>query len=192
MARNASVTRPTKELSARDLMLASPHPGPFDRKGWVFEMKYDGFRVLAIKQGQLVRLLSRRNRDMALSFPEIVASMQDLPTIALDGELVVLNDLGIPQFERLRWRSLMRQHKEIVHASSNEPAAIFAFDLLSLNGKDMRRRPLLERKEVLREEIAEAPRIKYASHIGERGEALYAQVDKLEVEGIVAKRADSP
>jgi len=100
---------------------------------------------------------------MAQSFPEIVASMEDLPNISLDGELVVLNDLGVPQFERLRWRSLMRQHKEVHHASIKDPAAIFAFDLLSLNGKDMRRNPLLERKEVLREEIADAPRIKYAT-----------------------------
>ena len=187
----ATLTSKQKELSAADLMLACPCPKPFNRKGWVFEMKYDGFRVLAIKQGKLVKLLSRRNRDMSLSFPEIVASMQDLPNIAVDGELVVLNDLGVPQFERLRWRSLMRIHKEIVHASAKEPAAIFAFDLLSLKGKDMQRRPLLYRKEVLREAIADASRIKYASHIWERGEALYDQVDKLEVEGIVAKRSDS-
>ncbi len=88
---------------------------------------------------------------MTPSFPELVSEIRDLPDVVLDGEIVVIDDLGAPQFERLRWRSLLRVHKEVIHAAAKEPAAIFAFDLLSLNGEDTRKWPLLERKLALNE-----------------------------------------
>ena len=91
----------------QDLMLCTGAGRPFKRAGWLFELKYDGFRVLTVKHGNRTQLLSRRGRDMAHSFPELIACLHDLPDLVIDGELVVLNDMGAPQFERLRWRALM-------------------------------------------------------------------------------------
>jgi bifunctional non-homologous end joining protein LigD len=81
-------------VSHLDLMLATSAAKPFDRPGWVFELKYDGFRVLAIRQGDEARLLSRRGNDLSVCFPEIVECLRDLPDSVLDGELVVLDDQG--------------------------------------------------------------------------------------------------
>jgi bifunctional non-homologous end joining protein LigD len=70
-------------------MLAASAVKPFDRPGWIYELKYDGFRVLAIRRGEHIRLLSRRGNDLAPCFPEIVACLGELPDVVLDGELVV-------------------------------------------------------------------------------------------------------
>ncbi len=176
----------------QDLMLCTSTGKPFTRSGWLFELKYDGFRVLIAKHGKQMRLLSRRGRDMARSFPELIACLRDLPDVVIDGELVVLNDMGAPLFERLRWRALMAQHREVTHAAQTEPAAIFAFDLLALDGQDLRERALVERKAALETVLARCPRIKLASHIEHEGEAFYDQVSQLGLEGIVCKRASSP
>jgi bifunctional non-homologous end joining protein LigD len=73
-------------------MLATAVSKPFDRAGWLYELKYDGFRVLAIRAGDTARLLSRRGNDLSACFPEIITSLCFLPDIVLDGELVVLDD----------------------------------------------------------------------------------------------------
>src|SRR5437868_3168265 len=80
---------------------------------------------------------------------------------------------------------------EVVHAADKEPAAIFAFELLMLDGNDLRKRALIERKAALEPVLARCPRIKYASHIEEEGEAFFEQVSQLALEGVVCKRADS-
>src|SRR5438132_11397394 len=85
----------------------------------------------------------------------------------------------------------MSRPKEVVHAAEREPAAIFAFDLLMLDGEDMRQRPLIERKAALQPVLARCPRIKFATHIEEDGEAFFEQVSQLALEGVVCKRADS-
>ena len=175
----------------QDLMLCTATGKPFTRSGWLFELKYDGFRVLIAKHGKQMRLLSRRGRDMARSFPELIACLRDLPDVVIDGELVVLNDMGAPQFERLRWRALMSQHREVTHAAQTEPAAIFAFDLLAIDGHDLRKQTLLERKAALEKVLARCPRIKFASHIEHEGETFYDQVSQLGLEGVVCKRASS-
>ena len=86
----------------QDLMLCTATGKPFTRAGWLFELKYDGFRALIVKHRKQTRLLSRRGRDMSNSFPELIACLHDLPDLVIDGELVVLNDMGALQFERLR------------------------------------------------------------------------------------------
>jgi bifunctional non-homologous end joining protein LigD len=179
-------------ITHRDLMLATPATKPFDRPGWVFELKLDGFRVLAIRDTKNARLLSRRGNDLSASFPEIVECLYLLPNSVLDGELVVLNDEGVPQFERLRRRALLKKHLSIEHAARVEPAAFFAFDILNLDGKDMRKLPLLKRKEALQKALAGSQRIRLVQHVGEGGQRLYEAASGLGLEGIVAKRADAP
>jgi bifunctional non-homologous end joining protein LigD len=176
-------------FSHADLMLPTLIRQPFSSPEWLFELKYDGFRVLTVKQLDRVRLLSRQGNDMAEAFPELVATISNFPadTLALDGELVVLDKQGVPQFERLCKRAFARKRWTVASADI-DAAAIFAFDILYLDGRDCRELPLLERKAILREQVCDAYRIRCAQHIEERGEELFAEVDRLELEGIVAKR----
>jgi bifunctional non-homologous end joining protein LigD len=179
-------------------MLATPARKPFDRPGWIFEIKYDGFRVLAMRDETGVRLLSRRGNDLTPAFPEIVACLLEWsgpaasPDVVLDGELVVLDDTGKPDFERLRRRALLKKRPSIEYAAKADPAALFAFDVLVVGGKDVRKLPLLKRKDALQSVLAGSQRIRPVQHVGEGGTRLYEAACGLGLEGIVAKRADAP
>ncbi|MGZ5260153.1 MAG: ATP-dependent DNA ligase, partial [Burkholderiales bacterium] len=127
-------------------MLATPGT-LFSAPGWIFELKYDGFRWLVSKCGDVIRLESRNGRDMAASFPELVEAMQAVEhDFVCDGELVVLDEQGRPQWDRLKRRHVLRHPGRIKQAAAEEPACIFAFDLLWLDGEDFRQRPLLDRE----------------------------------------------
>jgi bifunctional non-homologous end joining protein LigD len=93
-----------------------------------------------------MKMLSRKGNDYLPFFPEISRCLQTLPDMVIDGELVVLDGQGRAQFEPLRRRALMRNPKNIVAASRGTPAVVFAFDIVALRGKDLRRYPLTERK----------------------------------------------
>jgi bifunctional non-homologous end joining protein LigD len=173
-------------------MLATSVSKPFDRPGWIFELKYDGFRVLGIRDVESVRLLSRRGNDLSAAFPEIVACLRELPDIVLDGELCVLDDQGKPQFERLGRRARMKRTVSVTAAAREEPAVLFAFDCLSFKGKDVRKLPLLRRKKYVQDALQRSQRIRPVQHVGEQGVRLYDAASALQLEGIVAKRADSP
>lgn len=179
-------------ITHRDLAVPSIKPRPFSAPGWIFELKYDGFRTLAVHDAAGARIVSRRGTDMTAAFPEIAACLVDLPHIVLDGELVLLDANGRPQFEPLRRRLALKRRLMVDDAARREPAALFAFDLLELEGRDLRARPLLERKAALERVLPVSARIVYAQHVGENGERLYADVERLGLEGIVGKRADSP
>src|SRR5687767_9580923 len=101
-----------------DLMLAASADQPFDRAGWLFELKYDGFRCLAIRDADTVHMLTRRGNDLAPRFPEIVGCLLELKTthLILDGELVVLGDTGKSEFERLCRRALKKKPIAVEHA----------------------------------------------------------------------------
>jgi bifunctional non-homologous end joining protein LigD len=100
---------------------------PFNRPGWIFELKYDGFRMLATHYGDQARLISRRGTDYSDRFPELIAELLKLPEIALDTELVMLEKDGRPSFERLIRRRRMKRRLSIEHAARTEPAALIAF-----------------------------------------------------------------
>jgi len=179
-------------ISHSDLMLATPASKPFDRPGWVYELKYDEFRLLAMREPDAARLVSRRGNDLADCFPEIVACLRDLPNMVLDAELVVLDSQGKPDFERLRRRALIKKAINVQHAARAEPAALFAFDVLAWRGKDVRNLPLLKRKEIVEKALRGAPRIRPVQYVGEQGQRLYEAASGLDLEGIIAKRADAP
>ena len=170
----------------------TPAKQPFTRAGWVFEIKYDGFRTLGLHQGDDVRIVSRRGTNMTACYPEVAAALHDLPDVALDGELVILDSAGHPRFDRLRRRLALNKPIAIAHAARHEPATLMAFDLLMLEGKDMRRLPLLKRKAALKKLLSGGVRIRYVEHIGEEGVRIFHQAERLNLEGIVAKRADAP
>jgi bifunctional non-homologous end joining protein LigD len=179
-------------ITHADLCIATKAEQPFDREGWIFELKYDGFRMLAARRGKLVSLYSRRGTDFTAQFPEIVAELETLPDVVLDCELVMLDESGVPQFEPLVRRSRLTRDISIEHAARTSPAVLYAFDVLELKGQDLRERPLLKRKESLRKVVATATRVRPVDHFVRDGITLFQLAAKNGIEGIVAKRADSP
>ena len=185
-----------RALGAKDvtLMLASAEERPFTKKGWVFELKYDGYRLLAERAGREAYLGSRAGHDLTATFPEIARAVRGLPYegLVLDGEVVVVDAEGLPSFGRLQGRGRILNRDDALKASVELPAIYHAFDILALEGFDLRALPLLERKEILRDVLPSVGPIRYADHIAEQGEAMYEQVERMGLEGIVAKKADSP
>ena len=186
------VDRPQPTITHEDLMLATAGK-LFSSRGWLYELKYDGFRCLITKCGDVVRLISRQGRSLTPYFPELVAEIQPIPDdFVADSELVVLDDRGRPQWERLHARRAAQKPERIRRAAAEDPAALFAFDLLWLNDADFRSRPLLARKSALYRVLPANRRIRYAGHFADSCQELWALANEMELEGIVAKDAGSP
>lgn len=156
----------TDAITVTDLMHATPHRRPFNRPGWIFEHKLDGYRAFVRKSGDRIELLSRHGRAMAAAFPEIVRALATLPNTdaVLDAELVVPDRHGFPSFEKLRGRAVMKRPISIAAAAVEHPAALCVFDCLVLDGNDMRALPLLERKAALGPLIADIPGLQVVTH----------------------------
>ena len=168
---------------------------PFNRAGWVFELKYDGFRMLAAGGAGESRLFYKSGHDATRIFPELGAAVAGLPFrgLILDGEAVVLDGEGRPDFQRLQKRGLRVRLADVQHAAAASPATLFVFDLLGFEDFDLRPLPLAARKEILRRVLPPGGDwIRLTEEIPERGEDLYAAVAGMGLEGIVAKRAGSP
>ena len=176
------------------LMLATAREEPFSKDGWIYELKYDGYRLLAERMGREPYLRSRAGHDLTATFPEIARAVRGLPYegLVLDGEVVVNDAEGLPSFSRLQRRGRIQNRMDALRASVELPAVYYAFDVLGLEGRDLRGLPLLERKEILREVLPSVGPIRYSDHIPVQGEALFEQVQAMRLEGIVAKKADAP
>jgi len=162
-------------------MPLSRKPAPFDHPEWIFEVKYDGFRSLAVIHNGRTQLISR-NGNPFNSFANLCKGLT-LPLAGktvLDGEIVCLDKRGKPQFRDLLF------HRD-------EPC-FFAFDLLMADGKDLRSERLTDRKQELRRLMLKIPesRMRYADHIEEHGTALFQRVCEMDLEGIVAKHSLAP
>jgi bifunctional non-homologous end joining protein LigD len=156
---------------------------PFDNPGWIFERKLDGVRCLAHRDdGGPVRLLSRTDKDMTAQFPEVTEAIeaQSRRDFVLDGELVAFQG-GVTSFSRLQRRG-------------RERVAVFlyVYDLLRLEGQDVRGLPLRERKALLRKSFSFGGRLRYSTHRNEHGKRLFKDACREGLEGLMAKRADSP
>ena len=184
-----------RELKARDLrpMLATPGK-PFSDPKWVFELKYDGYRLFAEKRGGEVTLYSRAGNDFTTTFPEIVEIVAALPfsQLIVDGEVVVLDARGLPSFALLQKRGRLTRRADVARAALELPASIYAFDLLAFEGLDLRGLPLLERKAALRVLLPVAGALRYSEHFDEQGEAMFDEAERMGLEGIIGKRAASP
>jgi bifunctional non-homologous end joining protein LigD len=156
---------------------------PFSDPAWIFERKLDGIRGLAHRDGGGVRLLSRTERSMNGDYPGVVQALDAEPhgDFVLDGEVVAFDRRGITSFSRLQRRG-------------RERVAIFfyVFDLLRLDGEDLRPLPLRERKARLRSEFRFEGPVRFTPHRNEQGEKLFREACARGLEGLVAKRADSP
>jgi len=174
-------------------MLAELRDAPFDAEGWLFELKYDGYRLLARRAGASAVLRYRSGADVTRLFPEVAKAIEMLPADArLDGELVVLGPDGRPAFQALQSRAQAAGSAEIARAAVERPATFFAFDLLELGGLDLAPLPLVARKRLLAALVPRLGPVRFADHVEAHGEALFREVTARGLEGIVAKRADAP
>ena len=153
-------------------------------EAWLHEIKHDGFRVIARKDGPRVRLYSRPGNDLTQRFPLIVEALARLRSLSctIDGEAVACGDDGVSSFDHIRYRK------------NDESVFLYAFDLIELNGDDLRRDPLEVRKATLASILKKAaPGLRFNEHIEhDDGEAVFRHACKMGLEGIVSKRKDLP
>lgn len=164
-------------------MLAKETDTAFDDAGWLYEIKWDGYRAIAEINKGSAELYSRNGISFNNKYPVVYNSLMKIKhTAVLDGEIVVLNEKGFPSFQKL-------QHYE---DNTQFPLCYYVFDLLSLDGKDTTQLPLVERKELLQKLVGNKnPVIKYSDHITGKGKAFFAATGKQGLEGIMAKKSDS-
>ncbi|MEM8769729.1 MAG: DNA ligase D, partial [Pseudomonadota bacterium] len=191
-ARRLKNARPLEGALALKPMLATAGEA-FDRRDWLFELKYDGYRLLIDKHADGITLRSRNGHDLTASFPEIAASASRLPVgdYLMDGELVVLNAAGVPDFSLLQSRAKLSGELEVARMAIELPCTYFAFDLLSLGPTDLRGVPLLRRKGLLEKLLPPAGALRFSDHVAGEGRATFAAARELGLEGIVGKQRDS-
>jgi bifunctional non-homologous end joining protein LigD len=150
---------------------------------WVHEIKHDGFRLMARRNGDRVRLYTRRGYDWSDRYPSIVEAISslDASSALIDGEAVWCGKSGIAEFDKLRDRT------------ADHEVFLYAFDLLELDGDDLRGQPLEKRKATLAELIAGGGHgLRLSEHLDGDGANIFAHICKWALEGIVSKRRDSP
>jgi bifunctional non-homologous end joining protein LigD len=154
-------------------------------ENWVYELKFDGVRALALKHGKNIRLISRNAKDFTAKFPEVVEALRDLPCkeAVLDGEIAALDEEGRSSFQLLQAREL-----------SGERPAIFyyVFDLIQLDGRDLTAVPLLKRKAMAKMLLARAPdTVRFSASIAAESKRVLAEMKARGLEGVIAKQKDS-
>jgi len=164
-------------------MLATLGDGPFDDDGWIFEIKWDGYRaVCTVDERGKLSLVSRNGLDLLKRFPDLndlAGAFKSVP-IVVDGEIASLDEHGRSSFGRLH-----------DYAKSPVPLTFVAFDVLYADGRDRRKEPIEERKALLQRCIADEGQVLYSKHVVGTGKALFALAQRAELEGIVAKKLGS-
>lgn len=176
-ARKDKLSKPIKP------MLAKLAKEAFDSSDWLFETKWDGYRIIAeIKEGT-VRLYSRNGNNLTKRYPLVTKELEAIGHDAvLDGELVMLDNKGIPRFQ---WIQKYERNKDKGYL------AYYVFDMLELNGYSMIDLPLKDRKSLIKDVIGDSNRVRYSQHIEEKGQKLFKEKNEAGFEGIIAKKRDS-
>jgi bifunctional non-homologous end joining protein LigD len=163
-------------------MLATLIKEPFDHVDWLFEMKWDGYRAVAEIRDGNVSLYSRNLISINQKFSPITDALRKFRFEAvLDGEIVVVDDRGYPDFQML----------QDYHKSRRGYLLYYVFDLLYFEGHDLTNLPLLRRKELLKKILPSAPNVKLSDHVWKEGVLFFNVVKKKGLEGIIAKHAQS-
>ncbi len=163
--------------------LPPPAERPPAGANWIHEIKHDGFRIMARRDGAGVRLFTRNGHDFTARFPLAAAALAALPgrSFLIDGEAIVTDDKGLAVFELIR------------RARNGGAAVLCAFDLIELDGADLRRAPIEHRKHKLARLVrTPRPGIVFNEHYNGDGEIVFKYACKLGCEGIVSKRLGSP
>ena len=163
-------------------MMAFTAKEPFDREGWIFEVKWDGYRAIAEVEKGNVNLYSRNLKSFNKKFESVVQSLSNIgKDVVLDGEIVIIDEKGKSNFQALQDYGRSRSGRLVY----------YVFDLLYFNGQDLRKKPLIERKFMLQEVISKIPLVKYSGHIETEGKEFFSAASEAGVEGIVAKDMQS-
>jgi bifunctional non-homologous end joining protein LigD len=160
-------------------MLATLVDEPFDDKRWVFETKWDGFRLITEKRGHAVRLWSRNGIDVTARYAMLLPALQKIDgSCVIDGELCALDAHGRSRFQLLQ--NALNKKARLLYV---------VFDALFVGGKDIREKPLLERKKILKTLMPRDPLLRYSAHVAEFGTREFAKAQRAHEEGVIAKRA---
>jgi bifunctional non-homologous end joining protein LigD len=183
--KKASDAEPPAFVAPQLCRLVDRPPGGTE---WVHEVKFDGYRVQLRVAGDGITLRTRKGLDWTNKFPEIAAAAASLPACIVDGEIVAIDGSGAPDFAGLQ---------AALSDAKTEGLIFFAFDLLFLEGEDLRERPLTARKKQLEKTLRSAIRkreseIRYVEHFESGGDAVLKSACRMSLEGIVSKRADAP
>src|SRR3569832_2303134 len=175
-------------------MLCHTADAPFSSQDWIIELKFDGFRKLGFGGKGQAALRYRSSQDSTDRYPELTSALRALPIpgLVLDGEIVMFDTEGKPDFHKLSFRGQMHRTSEIQRAAMADPVTYVVFDLLGAAGYDLRGLPLLVRKALLERLVPAVGPLRFGQHFPTQGEALLAQIVARGLEGVVAKRADSP
>ena len=160
-------------------MLATLVDEPFDDKKWIFETKWDGFRLITEKRGHAVRLWSRNGIDVTTRYAVLLPALQKIEgSCVIDGELCALDAHG-------------RSHFQLLQNALNKKARLLyvIFDALFVGGNDICEKPLLERKAILKALLPHDPLLRFSEHIAEFGKREFAKAQRAHEEGVIAKRA---
>ncbi|MCW3105846.1 MAG: ligase, partial [Segetibacter sp.] len=163
-------------------MLATLVDQPVEEEGWMYEVKWDGYRAIGYVHEETVEIRSRNNKSFNDKFYPVYNALQKWgEDLVVDGEIVVLNNKGVPDFGALQtWRS-----------EADGQLAYYLFDILWFNGKDLMNVPLQERREILRSVVPNEGIIKLSENFEATGSEFFALADKMGLEGIMAKKANS-
>jgi bifunctional non-homologous end joining protein LigD len=172
-------------------MLAMPVGRLPSGTGWLYEVKWDGYRALCFITEGKIRMMSRRGNAMEKQFSEVADALLvcvNADTAILDGEVVAMDDNGVPSFQFLQQRT---GFSKSVKSETAHPLSFFAFDLLYLNGYDLRNAALIDRRQLLASILLPSETVRYSEHFAGKGEELLQAVRAKGMEGILAKQAQS-
>jgi bifunctional non-homologous end joining protein LigD len=178
-------------------MLGTLVDKPFDNRDWVFEVKWDGVRaILFLDKGEHnIELKSRNNKSITHRYPELVSPLESAvnckESVILDGEIVVLNKKGFPDFQEHQRRMNVDHLKEIEMISRQIPATYYFFDILYIDGKNVQRFPFVERRKILSDIIRPNDRIRISDYVEENGIEVFEKIKSMNLEGIMAKKRSS-
>ncbi|MBT1700206.1 DNA ligase D [Fulvivirgaceae bacterium PWU4] len=180
----ASISKKKKSAMPKDVMpmLATLVDKPFDQEGWLYEVKWDGFRAISYLQKGDAEIRSRNNKDMSAKFYPVLDALKQWPVNAVvDGEIIVVNEKGIPDFNALQeWRS-----------EADGQLIYYMFDILWLDGYDLMKVPLAERKETLKQILPQHDMLRLSESFAINGTEFFQMANRMDLEGMLAKKADS-
>jgi bifunctional non-homologous end joining protein LigD len=173
-------------------MLATSVEEPFDDPEWLFEIKWDGYRAIAFIAKGKVRLVSRNQNDLTAQYPELhnLPGFIKAETAILDGEIAALDEQGRASFSLMQQRTGIREAGRRTASRRDIPVLYYVFDLLYLDGYDLRRVPLEQRKAALAQITDATGPVRYSDHFS-HGKALFDAAKQKGLEGVLAKRRDS-